>query len=100
MTEACPYCQGTGLLTKKSNLIHEIERWMKRYRIQGKYKSLTLRVHPSLGDKMNTGFISTITKIQLKYFIRIKLTVDERVSPQKFHFILTKTGEDITDSVA
>jgi ribonuclease G len=100
MTESCPYCHGTGLLTKKSNLIHEIERWMKRYQHQGKHKSLTLRVHPSLGEKMNSGFLSTIRKIQLKYLIRVKLTEDERVSPQKFHFILTKTGEDITDTIA
>ena len=100
MTESCPYCQGTGLLTKKSNLIHEIERWMKRYQHLGKHKSLTLRVHPSLSEKLNSGFISTITKIQLKYFIRIKLVGDERVSPQKFHFILTNTGEEITDNVA
>lgn len=100
MTESCPYCQGTGLLTKKSNLIHEIERWMKRYQHQGKQKSLTLKVHPSLGEKLNSGFFSTIRKIQLKYFIRVKLQEDERVSPQKFHFILTKTGEDITDTIA
>ncbi|RJQ64627.1 MAG: Rne/Rng family ribonuclease [Stygiobacter sp.] len=100
MNEVCPYCFGTGLLTKKSNLIHEIERWLKRYRIQGKVKSLTLRVHPSLGEKLRMGFISTLSRLQLKYFVRIKLVEEERVSPSKFHFISTKTGEEITDEVA
>ena len=33
MNDACPYCAGTGLLTKKSNLMHEIDRWLKRYQI-------------------------------------------------------------------
>jgi ribonuclease G len=59
-----------------------------------------LRVHPSLGEKMRMGFISTINRLQLKYFVRIKLVEEERVSPSKFHFISTKTGEEITDEVA
>jgi len=29
--EECPYCHGTGLLTRRSHLIHEIEEWVKRF---------------------------------------------------------------------
>ncbi|MEW6196224.1 MAG: Rne/Rng family ribonuclease [Bacteroidota bacterium] len=97
MTEACPYCQGTGLLTKKSNLIHEIDAWLKRYKLEGKYKSLILKVHPSLGSKLKEGFISTSTRLQMKYFIKIKLDKDEKVSPQIFRMIAKKTGEDLTE---
>ena len=100
MNEACPYCFGTGLLVKKSNLIHEIEKWLRRYRLEGKFKSLTIKVHPSLGDKMNEGFISTLTKIQFKYFIRLKLDQDEKLSPQTFKILSTKTGEDLTEDFA
>lgn len=100
MTEPCPYCQGTGLLTKKSNLIHEIEKWLQRYRLEGKHKSLTLKVHPSLGEKFKEGFISTLTKIQLRYFVRIKLEQDENMNPQTFRILVTKTGEDITENFA
>ncbi len=100
MTEACPYCLGTGLLTKKSNLIHEIDAWLKRYKLEGKYKSLILKVHPSLGDKLKEGFISTKTKLQLKYFIKIKLDKDEKLSPQIFRMISKKTGEDLTEEFA
>lgn len=100
MTEACPYCLGTGLLTKKSNLIHEIDAWLKRYKMEGKYKSLILKVHPSLGDKLKEGFISTKTKLQLKYFIKIKLDKDEKLSPQVFRMISKKTGEDLTEEFA
>lgn len=97
MTEVCPYCAGSGLLTKKSNMIHEIEGWIKRYRIAGKKKSLTLKIHPSLGSKFNEGFISTLTKIQFKYFIRLKLDLDEKVNPQSFRIISTKSSEDLTE---
>lgn len=98
MNEPCPYCMGTGLLVKKSNHIHEIEKWIKRYRLEGKMHSLTLKVHPSLGSNMTEGFISTLTKIQFKYFVRIKLDQDEKQNPQSFRIISTKTGEDLTDN--
>ncbi len=100
MTEVCPYCEGSGLLTKKSNLIHEIEGWLKRYKMEGKYYSLIIRVHPSLGEKLKQGFISTLTKIQIKYFVKLRLEQTEKISPQTFRFIAKKTNEDITEEFA
>ena len=96
MNDACPYCAGTGLLTKKSNLMHEIDRWLKRFKSEGKGTALTLKVHPSLGEKLKEGFFSPMLKMQLRYFIHVKLFEDEKSSPQSFHFISTKTGDDIT----
>ena len=96
MNEVCPYCGGTGLLTKKSNMIHEIEHWVKRYKMEGSGKPLILKVHPSLGSKLKEGFVSTLSKIKLKYFIRIKLIEEENINPQSFSFISSKSGEDIT----
>ncbi len=100
MNEACPYCGGTGYLTKKSNLIHEIEGWLKRYKLEGKGKALSLKVHPSLAEKMNEGIISTHMKLQIKYFIRLKIVEDQKLNPQSFHFLSTKTGDDITREYA
>ncbi len=100
MTEVCPYCQGTGLLTKKSNLIHEIEKWLQRYRLEGKHKSLKLIVHPSLGEKLKEGFISTLTKIQFKYMVRLKLIQEEKMDPSSFRILVASTDEDITDNFA
>ncbi len=97
MNEACPYCVGTGLLTKKSNLIHEIEEWLKRYKIQGKYKRLRLEVHPSLGRILTEGFISTLRKYQMRYYVRIKLVQKENMSPQTFKIFAVKMNEDITE---
>lgn len=96
MTEECPYCTGTGLLTKKSNLIHDIEEWIKRFKIQSKEWGITLRVHPSLARKLRDGKFSTITKMRLKYFIRIKFWEDKSINPQMFKIYSLKTEEDIT----
>lgn len=80
--------------------MHEIEAWLKRYKMEGKFNSLILRVHPSLGEKLNQGFISTLKKIQLKYFVKITLDQSEKINPQHFRFVAKKTNEDITDEFA
>lgn len=97
MHEECPYCEGTGLVTKKSNLVHEIEEWLKRYKLEGTSKSVTLIVHPSLGRILKQGKISFITKAHFKYILRIKLEEDEELGIQTFKFIDRKSGVDLTD---
>ena len=79
MTESCPYCNGSGLLTKKSNLIYEIEEWLKRYKAEGKNRMLILR------------------RWQWKYFLRLKLVEDENMSLQSFKITSHKTDEDLTE---
>ncbi|GJQ63914.1 MAG: hypothetical protein SCALA702_29670 [Melioribacteraceae bacterium] len=99
MHEVCPSCMGTGLLTKKSSMIHEIEEWIKRYKHHGKANSLKLVVHPSLGYKLAEGTISNLMKLQFKNFIRIKLVSDEKCDQQKFFFYNAKTGKEVTDEL-
>ena len=100
MHEDCPYCHGSGLLTKKSNIVHEIEEWLKRFKLTGKERSLVLKVHPSLKSSLKEGKISTLTKLKLRYFIRLKLDYDERISPQTFQVYSGKSGEEITADFA
>ncbi len=52
INEVCPYCSGTGLMTKRSSVIHEIDEWFKRYKTEGKHRSLILSVHPSLSNDL------------------------------------------------
>lgn len=98
--ESCPYCDGTGLLVKKDNMIYDIEAWLKRYKLEGKEKSLKLVVHPSLGAKLREGKFSRIMKFKLKYFFRLKLIEDEKMNPQSFQILSAKTGQDLTEEYA
>ncbi|MBN1300985.1 MAG: Rne/Rng family ribonuclease [Melioribacteraceae bacterium] len=98
MHEPCPYCNGTGLVTKKSNLIHEIEEWLKRYKQDKRSAPLTLRVHPSLGSELRKGKISFFTKMRFRFVFRLKLEEDEKIGIQSFQFIETRSGDDITNN--
>lgn len=98
MNEVCPYCHGSGLLTKQSNLLHEIEEWLKKYRMYRKEGTLLLKCNPHLASKLREGKIfSTLTKLQFRYFQRIKLEEDLKVGPANFKIYSEKTGEEITD---
>jgi len=97
MHEECTYCNGTGLLVKKSNLIYGIEEWIKRYRMQGNERKFVLKVHSALAEKLKEGFISTLTKIKFRYFVRIKLEIDDKIGLQSFKILSAKTGENLTN---
>ena len=95
--ELCHYCNGTGILQKKSSIINEIDRWLQRYKNEGNKRSLKLFVHNSLGWKLRKGSISTLKKLQIKYFVRIKLEEKSDINPQAFRFFDGKTNKEITE---
>ena len=74
INEVCSYCSGTGLMTKRSSVIHDIDEWFKRYKSEGKYRNLILSVHPSLSnDLKNWIYFLHLSKLQFKYFLRIQV---------------------------
>jgi ribonuclease G len=95
--EECPYCNGTGLLTRRSHLIHEIEEWVKKFSNHSSKRKVYLRVNPLLAEKLTEGFFSPLRKLMFKYFILIKLIVDIKVDVQRFHFLEKPNGKDITE---
>ncbi|MCB9248969.1 MAG: Rne/Rng family ribonuclease [Ignavibacteriales bacterium] len=95
INEVCPYCNGSGLMTKRSSVIHDIDEWFKKYKSQGKERSLILSVHPSLSNDLKIGIFSKLNKIQFKYFLRIKLEDNAQINPQEFEVKSAKTGDKI-----
>ena len=96
MKEACPVCLGTGLITKESHLIYDIELWLKKIRKHTKERRMIIRCHPSTAAKLKDGKIKSLTKIKLKFFVRLKLEEDVNIYPGRFKIISAKTGEDLT----
>ncbi len=95
INEVCSYCSGTGLMTKRSSVIHDIDEWLKRYKSEGKFRSLILSVHPSLSNDLKIGVFSTLNKLQFKYFLRIRLEDNPNINPQEFEVKYVKTGEKL-----
>ncbi len=96
MNDACPYCLGTGLMTKQSNILHDIEDWLKKFRSHSNIRYLILEVHPTLANTLRVGLFSFLTKLQLKFFVKIKLKTNDKVHPASFKFFTAKSYSELT----
>jgi ribonuclease G len=96
LKEVCPVCHGTGLLTKSSHIVYDFENLLKKLRRRIGVRSIIVKCHPATAAKLREGKISSIFKLQCKYFTRIKLKEDERVLPDTFQFFSAKTGNELT----
>jgi ribonuclease G len=99
LKEVCPYCLGTGLLTKQSHLVYDLEDWIKKFKRYSREKSLIVKCHPTVAVKLKEGKIKPLTKLQLKYFIRIILIEDESVPIGQFRFFSKKSNKELTEEM-
>lgn len=99
MKEVCPYCMGTGLLTKQSHLIYDIEEWIRKFKRISKERSFILKCHPTVAAKLREGKIQSLTKIQFKYFVKLKVIEDENMPPGQFKFFSRKTQKELTQEI-
>jgi ribonuclease G len=95
-TEPCPVCGGSGLIQSKTTIVSQIERWIRRFKSESREFRLILRVHPSIAQHLMDGTISRLTKIKLRFFVRIKLEEDKTLAIDEFRFISRKQDKDIT----
>ena len=96
-SEACPTCGGTGLVQSKTTTINQIERWIKRFKSESREFRLELRVNPSVAQYLAQGTISRLTKIQFKFFVKVKMLQDTTLLPDDFRFISLRQNKDITE---
>ncbi len=96
VTEVCPLCKGLGRIPTKAEVLTKIERWLKNFKSLTKEFRLRLYVHPHIAEYLTEGNISRLTKLMLKYFVRIKLVVDDTLSLDQFRFESVKQSKDIT----
>jgi ribonuclease G len=99
MKEVCPYCLGTGLLTKHSHLVYDLEDRLKKFRRHSKERSLIIKCHPSVAEKLRKGEFRSLTKLQLKYLVRLKIEEDESIPVGQLKFFSKKTQKELTDEL-
>ncbi len=95
MKEICPYCSGTGLLTKHSHVLYNLEDLLKKIKRQTKERALIIKCHSVVAEKLNEGFIKTKTKLRLKYQMTLRVQSDDTLPLDQFKFFSKKTGKEI-----
>lgn len=97
MKEVCPYCLGSGLLTKHSHVVYDLEEWVKKFKKTSTEKRLILKCHPLFAMRLREGRDGSILKLQLKYFIRIKIEEDKNLQIGQLKFVSGKTGSELAE---
>ncbi|MEO8209223.1 MAG: Rne/Rng family ribonuclease [bacterium] len=97
ISDICPMCRGTGHVQSKSTFMNRMERWMRRYKGGNNGMNISLKVNPYIKNYLTEGFISKVTKIQLKNFLWIKLEEDETLPLDEFRVHSKKLNKDITE---
>ncbi len=100
MKEVCPYCLGTGLLTKHSHLVYDLEDWIKKFKKQSKERSLIAKCHPMLASKLREGRIRTFLRFRFKYGIKLKLEEDDKMPLGQIKFYSKRTQKELTEEIA
>lgn len=100
ISEPCPICSGSGLVQSKSTVVRNIERWIQRFKEGSREFRLTLSANPSIIDYLTEGEMSRLTRMMLKYFVRIKVVPDDSLPVEEFHFHSLRSQSDITDKFA
>jgi ribonuclease G len=96
-SEACPMCGGTGLVQSKTSTLNQIERWIKRFKTEKREYRLELRVNPVIAEYLSVGTITRLTKLQFKFFVKIKLVPDNALPADEFKFLSVKQNKEITE---
>lgn len=96
MSEECPVCLGSGRVASKAVLLNSIERWLKNFRANCREFRLILYVNPHIASYLTEGTISRLSKLMIKYFVKIKVQQSEHINIDHFKFYSVKREKDIT----
>jgi len=97
--EVCPVCHGTGLLTKSSHVLYDFENMLKKFKRNSGIRSIIVKCHPATAAKLQEGKIKAITKLQLKFLLKIRIEEDSTLKPDVFKFYSAKNGNDLTHEI-
>jgi ribonuclease G len=100
MKDVCPECMGTGVTTKESHLLYDLESWLTKFTKRSKEKKLVIKCHPATAQKIRESKVKSFFGIKIKYFIkyllRVRIEEDDSIKSGIFKFFSTKTGEELT----
>ncbi len=82
--DACPVCNGTGLVPTLNTTVSNIERWIQRYRSRRGDRRITIRVPGDVFRYLNKGRYSRRMKLMWKYWIKIRLVKDDSLNIGEF----------------
>jgi len=84
LREACPTCDGSGMVPSLETVVTALERWIKRFTSQTHEHRLQLTVCPKVKGYLTGGLTSRIAKIMWQNRVFVTLNVDDTFKIDEF----------------
>ena len=97
VSKICPTCSGKGRIASNSTLLNSIEKWLKKYRRRNNDFKIELMVHPQIAEFLTEGDYPIISKLMLKYFLKIAILQTDAIPLDSFRINSVRTQKDITE---
>lgn len=96
LSDACPTCSGVGRVQSPSLILATIERWLRNFRVTTREFGVQIVVHPTVAEYLLEGAVSRLSRLMMKYFVRIRLQQSEHCPPDKFHVYSLRHQKELT----
>jgi ribonuclease G len=98
VSDICMMCKGSGRISSRAGFLTRLERILQRYKGGDNGFFITLRVNPYLKAYLESGLLSKVRRLSMKYFIKIKLEGDENLAFDDIKIISKKhNNKDVTE---
>lgn len=97
ISDLCPTCEGMGRVPSKFIILNRIENWIKKYKTKSDEFSLELVVNPYMLEYLNDGEISNLTRLMIKYLLKINVRTNEQIKLDEFKFYSHREQKEITN---
>jgi len=97
VSDVCPVCAGSGRIASKSALLNTIEKWLKNFRQNTRDFKINLLVHPQTAEYLTEGASPIISRLMIKYFVKINVLQNDSIGIDKFRVISSRKQKDITN---
>ena len=76
LSRPCPYCKGEGILFSKATMVTRILRRIEELMMEDPRDKITLRVHPSLAEDVNTSWSDRLEDLAARFETKVRVVAE------------------------
>jgi ribonuclease G len=99
-TEGCPCCAGTGRIFTPETVVRRIERAVRRASVEGKERSLLVRVHPEVALYVIDDEPGLLKRLEKETKLQLNLRDDPLMQQDVFRLLAGAGHQDVTQRYA
>ncbi|MDR0926270.1 MAG: Rne/Rng family ribonuclease [Ignavibacteria bacterium] len=97
MSDVCPTCNGRGRIASSATLLNSIEMWLRNFSKRTNEFKINLIVHPQVAEFITDGETSIVSRLMLKYFVKINVQQSDTCAMDAFRIVSVRKQKDITN---